>query len=119
MKSLHQLSIILAITFLAEIIKYFLPFPIPSSIYGMVILLVALKAGWIPLEKIKDTGEFFIEIMPIMFIPAAVGLIVSFKQLDGIFIPVTITIIITTFIVSAVTGVVSQWVIRFERRRSK
>jgi len=119
MKSLHQLSIIFAITFLAEIIKYFVPLPIPSSIYGMLLLLIALQTDWIPLAKIKDTGNFFIEIMPIMFIPASVGLLVSFNELEGIFIPVIITIIITTFIVSAVTGVVSQWIIRFERRHSR
>lgn len=117
MKFLHQLSIIFAITFLAETIKYFLPFPIPSSIYGMVLLLAALQLKWVSLDKIKETGNFFIEIMPLLFIPAAVGLIASYKDLKGIFIPVILTIIITTFVVSAVTGMVAQWMIRLERRK--
>ena len=57
--------------------------------------------------------------MPIMFIPAAVGLLVSFQQLEAMFIPAVITVIVTTFVVSAVTGIVTQWVIRYERRREK
>ena len=45
MKYLKQLLIILGISFLGELLKYFLPLPIPASIYGMVILFALLLSG--------------------------------------------------------------------------
>ncbi len=70
MKYLRQLLLILSISFAGEVLKYFLPFPIPASIYGMVILFIGLLTGRIRLEAVKETGKFLIEIMPVMFIPA-------------------------------------------------
>lgn len=72
MKYIRQFLIILAISFIGELLKYVLPLPIPASIYGMAILFVCLMTGWIKLEAVKETGKFLIEIMPLMFIPAGV-----------------------------------------------
>ena len=74
MKFLRQFLIILTISFLGEALKYMLPLPIPASIYGMVILFMGLLMGLIRLEWVKDAGKFLIAIMPVMFIPAGVGL---------------------------------------------
>lgn len=77
MKFLKQFLIILVITFMGEGLKYLLPLPIPASIYGMVLLFLALMTGIVKLESVRDAGKFLIEIMPVMFIPAGVGLMVS------------------------------------------
>ena len=77
MKLLMQFLIILAISFLGEILKYLLPLPVPASIYGMVILFIGLLTGLIPLNSVRSAGKFMIEIMPVMFIPAGVGLMSS------------------------------------------
>lgn len=74
MKYLKQFLIILIISFIGEILKEILPLPIPASIYGMVILFVCLLTKVIKLEDVRETGKFLIEIMPVMFIPAGVGL---------------------------------------------
>ena len=42
MKLLKQFLIILAISFVGEILKYLLPLPVPASIYGMVILFISI-----------------------------------------------------------------------------
>ena len=116
MKYLNQLLIILAISFAGEVLKYFLPFPIPASIYGMVILFIGLLTGWIRLESVKGTGEFLIEIMPVMFIPAGVGLMASWGTLKPVLVPVSIITVAVLVIVMAVTGKISEWMIRRERR---
>ena len=83
MKYIRQFLIILAISFIGELLKYVLPLPIPASIYGMAILFVCLMTGWIKLEAVKETGKFLIEIMPLMFIPAGVGLMVSWGNAEA------------------------------------
>lgn len=112
MKYLKQFVIILIITLIGEILKYLIPLPIPASIYGMVILFVCLMTGLIKLDSVKETGKFMIEIMPIMFIPAGVGLITSWDVLKEILIPVCIITFVTVITVMVATGRVSQRIIR-------
>ena len=90
MKLLKQILIILAISFIGELLKYLLPLPVPASIYGMVILFIGLLTGIIPLASVKDAGKFLIEIMPVMFIPAGVGLMSSWGTIKPVLLPVSI-----------------------------
>ena len=112
MKYLKQFLLILAISFLGELLKLLLPFPIPASIYGMLILFVSLMSEIIKLEQVKDTGRFLLEIMPVMFIPAGVGLMTSFATLRSILLPVAVITVVTNVTVMLATGHVSQWIIR-------
>lgn len=102
---------ILAISFIGEILKYFLPLPIPASIYGMMILFTGLLTGIIPLEAVKDVGKFLIEIMPVMFIPAGVGLMSSWVNLKPVLLPVSIITVVSIVTVMIATGRTSQWII--------
>lgn len=112
MKFLKQFLIILAVSLMGEICKALLPLPIPASIYGMVFMFVFLLTGIIKLEQVRDAGKFLIEIMPVMFIPAGVGLMSSWGVLKGVLIPVSVITVITIFTVMAATGLVSQVIIR-------
>lgn len=116
MNYLKEFGIIIAVSFLGEMLKYFIPLPIPASIYGLVIMLIALKTKFITFESVNKTGKFLIDIMPLMFIPAAVGLINSWGMLSEIIIPVIITTIASTIIVMAVSGRVTQSIIDKEKR---
>lgn len=112
MKYIKQILIILLISFLGEILKCLLPLPIPASIYGMIILFLGLMTKVIKLESVKETGKFLIEIMPIMFIPAGVGLMTTWGGLQPILLPVSIITAVTIITVMVATGWVSQIIIR-------
>lgn len=119
MKYLRQFLIILAISFIGEILKYFLPLPIPASIYGMMILFIGLLTGIIPLETVKDVGKFLIEIMPVMFIPAGVGLMSSWVNLKPVLLPVSIITVVSIVTVMIATGRTSQWIIRRGKKKEE
>ena len=119
MKYLQQFLLILCISFVGEFIKYVLPLPIPASIYGMVILFIGLLTGLIKLEQVKDVGKFLIEIMPVMFIPAAVGLMESWSVIRPSLLPYIIVIIVSTIIVMAVSGLVTQKIINNSKKSIK
>ena len=116
MRLLKQFMIILMITFLGEGLKYILPLPIPASIYGMVILFIGLMTGLIRLDDVKDVGKFLIEIMPLMFIPAGVGLIESWGTLKPVLLPVCVITVVAIVTVMVATGKLSQWMIRREKK---
>lgn len=94
-----------------------IPLPIPASIYGLVLMLAALLMGIIKVEQVKETGAFLIEIMPMMFIPAGVGLLNSWGSLKVILVPVFVVTVVSTVAVMAVSGRITQFMIRREKKR--
>lgn len=117
MKFIKQFSIILGITFLGELLHLLIPLPVPASIYGLVLLLVLLITGAVRLEQVREASLFLIEIMPVMFLPAAVGLLNSWGVLQPILLPVSVITAVTTVAVMAVSGRTTQFVIRRGRRK--
>lgn len=114
MKYVKQFGIILLVSCVGEILRIILPFPIPASVYGMLLLFVALLSGVLPLKKVKETGLYLVEIMPVLFVSAGVGLVESWDVLQPVLLPVMIVILLTTVLVMVVAGQVTQWVIRLE-----
>ena len=119
MKYIKQCIVILVLSLAGELLKYILPLPIPASIYGMVLLFVGLMTGVIKIEAVKETGMFLIEIMPLMFIPAGVGLMTSWETLKSIIVPVSVITVVTIITVMASTGLVSQIIIRKSKENEK
>ncbi len=117
MKYLKQFGIILLISFIGEILNNAVPLPIPASIYGIIILFAALELKIVKLDSVKKTGTFLIEIMPIMFIPAAVGLVESWNILKSEWIQYLLVTIVSTVLVMVVAGKVTQFVIRRKNRK--
>ncbi len=112
MKFLRQFGIILSVSFLGEILHAGIPLPVPASVYGLGLMLAALCTGMLKVKQVKETADFLIEIMPVMFIPAAVGLLDAWPHLQPIWIPIALITLLTTIIVMAVTGRVTQYMIR-------
>ena len=119
MKFLKQFSIILFISFLGEILHMLIPLPVPASVYGLVLMLGALITGVLKLGQVRETATFLIEIMPVMFIPAGVGLMESWSALQPVWLPVILITIVTTILVMAVTGRVTQGMIGKEKKKWK
>lgn len=119
MKYIREFGIIIVISLIGELLNYLIPLPIPSSIYGLVIMFLCLNFKVIKVHEIKKTAVFLIEIMPLMFIPAAVGIIESWDIIKPNVIAYAIITIVSTVLVMAVAGRVTQWVIRHSKKGDK
>lgn len=119
MKYLRQFCIILLLSFLGEGLHIILPLPVPASVYGLVLMLAALQTGILKTHQVRETAGFLIEIMPVMFIPAAAGLLNSWGVLKPVFVPVAVITAVTTVFVMAVTGLVTQGIIRKGRKKNE
>lgn len=117
MKYIKQFGIILFISFIGEVLNHFIPLPVPASIYGIIILFLALELKIIKLDAIKDVGKFLIEIMPVMFIPAAVGLMTSWNILKPSLLAYGAITLITTVAVMAASGLMTQAVIKLREKK--
>ena len=111
MKFLKQFLWILLISFLGEVLRALIPLPIPASVYGLVLMLTALMTGLIRVPQVKEASVILIELMPVMFIPAAVGLMTAWDKLRPVVVPVIVITFVTTLFVMGVTGIVTEKVI--------
>lgn len=117
MKYLIQFAVIGGITFLGEVMNLILPFPVPASVYGLILLFLALLSGIIKLEQVEETADFFVNIMPVLFLAPAVSMIDVLPGMKGSMIPILVITVVTTVLTMAVTGLISQAVIRYRNRK--
>ena len=116
MKYLIQFLIILAFSFAGELLRFIIPLPIPASIYGIVLLFSALKLKIVKASHIRETADFLILIMPILYLPPAEGVMESWGLIKANWLPYIAVTVISTVTVMAVSGAITQKVIRRKTR---
>ena len=116
MKYIIQFEIILAISLVGELLNRLIPLPIPASIYGMAILFTALCTGLIKLSAVKETGHFLVQIMPMMFIPATVGLLESWDIMQGFLTAIIVISLVSTVSVIFASGHATQFIINLKKK---
>ncbi|MDO5549397.1 MAG: CidA/LrgA family protein [Eubacteriales bacterium] len=117
MKYVKEFGIILLISFVGELLHSLLPLPVPASIYGLVLLFACLVTGVVKLEQVNTTARYLIEIMPLMFIPAGVGLLDAWGVLQPVLVPVMVITVLSTVIVMGVSGRITQAILRMGSRK--
>ena len=119
MKYLKQLTIILAVSLVSEALGYFIPLPVPASVYGLVIMFLLLWTKVIKLSQVEDVADFFLQVMPFFFVAPTVGLITSFDAIRGNVLWLVLMCFISTVVTIAVTGLVAQIIIRLKKKGGK
>lgn len=119
MKYLVQIGIIGAICTVAELLYVLLPFPIPASVYGLVLLFLLLMTGIVKLQQIEETADFLLLIMPVLFLEPSVKLMTALPILKGQAVRLFLLCIVSTCVTIMVTGVTAQALIRRKRRRQE
>ena len=67
--------------------------------------------GLIRLDEVEGAGNFLLETMSIMFLPASVGIMTVSKILMPVLLPYLVIIFFSTFIVMSVTGLCAEWIL--------
>ena len=108
MQYIFQLLVILGASFLGEICNLLLPLPIPASVYGLVLLFIALMTGIIKLENVEKAATFLIATMSIYFIAPSVSLMTVIADYVDSLLGIVVICCVSTILVMVVTGKVSQ-----------
>lgn len=107
-KYIFQFARITAFCLAGEVLAVVLPLPIPASVYGLLLMVAALKTGVLKLDQVRETGLFLTGIFPLLFVPAAAGVVELGSQLMDLLLPAMLAIVPITALVMAVTGMVAQ-----------
>ena len=90
MKHFSEISLIATVSFIGELLHYLIPLPVPSSIYGLLLMLLLLVTHIVKLDHVKTTADWLIGLMPVMFVGPTVGLITSYDSYKDILIPIVV-----------------------------
>ena len=96
MKYLRQLLMILIFSFIGEVLHAVIPIQMPASIYGLVLLFIALMTGLVKLPQVHEAARFLIEI-----------------------IPVIVLLLVSTVLVMGVSGQVTQQMMHHGKKEDK
>jgi holin-like protein len=105
---IRQCAVIFGCLAVGELVVSFTGIKIPSSIIGMLLLAFLLKLGWIKLFWVKNFSDVLIKILPFLFVPAGVAIMLYFNIITPYFWPIIVSSLGSTIIVLVVTGWVHQ-----------
>lgn len=103
MKFFQEFFIIIFFSVLGEGIRIFAHLPIPGSILGILFLFLAFEMHLVDPEKIGATGDFLLNNLAILFVPAGVGLLEYFDDIASIW-PILLGAVVVCSIVTMVTA---------------
>jgi len=112
---LKGLAILLAVQFVGELLVGWANIPIPGNVAGMVILLLLLLSGLFKVEWIEEACDLLLSHLALFFVPAGVGVMVYFDLIAAQWLPISVSMVLSTFVVMAVTGWVEQKLEKKER----
>ena len=119
MKYIFQFARITAFCLAGEVLAAVLPLPIPASVYGLLLMVAALKTGLLRLEQVRETGLFLTGIFPLLFVPAAAGVMELWAELGALLLPAVISIVPVTVLVFAAAGRTTQALIHRKEKKAK
>ncbi len=106
------LAILMTMQFLGEVISRGTGVPIPGNVLGMGLLLAALVFGLVRLEWVEQAAELLLSHLALLFVPAGVGVMVYFDLIAREWLPISVAMVVSTFVVMAVTGWGEGWLER-------
>ncbi|MBE5784290.1 MAG: CidA/LrgA family protein [Clostridiales bacterium] len=112
MKYLSQLLIIFAFTFLGEALSALLPLPIPASIYGLLLLFLALKTKLLRVEQVETAGNMLISLLPLLFVAPMVDLMDCWDVMKNALLPSLAVIVVSTVFIFYLSGRVTELVLQ-------
>lgn len=105
---LLQCGVLFAFLAAGELIVWLTGVPVPSSIVGMMLLAMSLKAGIIKLRHVEQFANFLVKNLGFFFVPAGVGVMRCAGIIADQWLPIVAATVISTFIIIAVTGWIHQ-----------
>ena len=119
MAVLKQLCLVFVICLVSEGISEVIPFTLPASVIGIILLLLLLAIKAVKPEKLKDISSFMLDNMALFFIPVVSSMIQYKDVLFDNFWAIILICLLTTPVVFFVTGHVVQLTVKLMRRGKK
>ena len=119
MKLIAQAGVVFAICWLSLCIEQVLPFAMPASIIGMLLLLLLLTLRLVKVEWVRELADFLLGNLQFLFVPALVSIVQYLDVLRRSWAAIVIICVVTTFIPFSATALAVRLTLRWMERRQK
>lgn len=113
------LSLLLVFQLMGEVIARAFDLPIPGPVIGMGLLLVALILSEGPNEEMHRTTGSLLQHLSLLFVPVGTGIMLHFQLMADAWLPLAVSLVISTFITIAVTVLVLRGLSRHPPAQGK
>jgi len=117
MQLINGMTLLLIYQLAGEVSVRLLGLPVPGPVMGMVMLFITLMIRGRIAKAVEPASTALLGHLSLLFVPAGVGLMVHFNRLGNEWLPISVTLLLSTIITMAVTALVMQWVTRLTDRR--
>lgn len=104
LKPYRGMAIIFGFYALGEFISSTLRLPIPGSVVGMLLLLLALFSGGIQIEWVESEAELFVKNMSIFFVPPGVGIVTYLTLIESQLLPISLALVVSFTVTLLITA---------------
>jgi holin-like protein len=118
-KIIMQITVLYIFSAFGDWLHNFLNFPIPGSIIGMFLLLLALILKVFPLNWIETGANFLLVYLPLVFIPTIVGIMNYSYLFAGTGMILLFVIMVSTLFVMISAGLTSQLLANKTKKRKE
>lgn len=107
---IRALTVLLGLQLVGEVIARGLHLPVPGPVLGMLMLVgVLLWLGKVP-APLDVTARGLLNYLSLLFVPAGTGVIVHLELLQREWLPILLTLVVSTYITMLTTGVLLRLV---------
>lgn len=118
MRYIYQICLIMCFVLLGEMMEYFIPLPIAGSVYGMVLLFLALVFGIVRLSWVEDVANWLHSVMSLFFIAPAVAIIDVWAEIADVWWILVILMLVAYLVTMITTGVTAESLVGRKQKRS-
>lgn len=119
MKTVKQIGLIFSIYLGSETVSKLLPFSLPGSVISLIVTAVLLAANIMKEEDIRETADFLLKIMAMLFVPAGIGVVEDFSSVQGQLWKIIVIVIAALVITFSGSYFVASLVQKITKRRER
>lgn len=106
---LNSLTLILCCQLAGEFTVKATGITAPGPVIGMIFLLIILLIKGSVQKDLETTANSLLSNLSLLFVPAGVGLMLHFQLIGKEWLPITISLIVSTILTIAITGLMMVW----------
>ena len=106
------LTLLLVFQLAGEVIARALGLPIPGPVIGMGLLFLALLVRRGPGEDLRRTSGQLLQHLSLLFVPAGTGIVLYGDRIAAEWLPLLVSLFISTLLTLAVTALVLKALVR-------
>jgi holin-like protein len=105
---LSALTQLLVFQLAGEVVARWLALPVPGPVLGMLFLFVALALRGGPGHELQSTSQNLLQHLSLLFVPAGVGIMVHLHRVADEWLPLLLSLVISTAATLVVTALVMK-----------